>query len=319
LGYYMLSSPGECAKKCRDHSECRSFDWGARSQVRGECWLSTANRASAGGYYTSWPLYDYYERAEKTVVETAVASTDFSTLVEALEKAKLVNALEGGPFTVFAPTNAAFAAYLQGSGVTQGELLESDMLADILLYHVIRGEYLAAQLGGELDTLQGGKLVFSNDGDSPNVNKAAVVSSDVVCRNGVIHAIDTVLIPAKTTVIQPRDIQTVLCADKRKEKTCKKIRSGKGKNTCDSRKGRADCRKTCGHCSVDAGSVCEDRPPKKSKKSKNKSCERTKADGQCCKSSYVKKGYCAKTCGRCDGQMSTCLRANGGRRLRLIV
>merc|ERR1712227_836580 len=157
------------------------------------------------------------------------------------------------------------------------------------------------------------------DGDSPNVNGGAVVSSDVVCRNGVIHAIDTVPIPTKTIEMQPPGVQSVLCADNSNQKTCQKIRSGKGKKNCVSRKGKTDCRKTCGHCSVDAGSICEDIIPKKWKKSKNKTCAWMKANDLCCKKSYIKKGYCAKTCGRCDGQISTCSRANGGRRLRLIV
>eukprot|EP00441_Pelagodinium_beii_P047774 CAMPEP_0197621894 /NCGR_PEP_ID=MMETSP1338-20131121/2323_1 /TAXON_ID=43686 ORGANISM="Pelagodinium beii, Strain RCC1491" /NCGR_SAMPLE_ID=MMETSP1338 /ASSEMBLY_ACC=CAM_ASM_000754 /LENGTH=643 /DNA_ID=CAMNT_0043191467 /DNA_START=16 /DNA_END=1947 /DNA_ORIENTATION=- len=63
LGQYFVDNPSECAEKCRQLSQCRSFDYGAREKVSGECWLSTANRASAGAAYTTWTLYDYYERS----------------------------------------------------------------------------------------------------------------------------------------------------------------------------------------------------------------------------------------------------------------
>jgi hypothetical protein len=98
----------------------RSFDWGARGSVAGECWLSTADRASAGDAYTAWGSYDYYEvdasagaaGGAKDLVATLVSMPGtFSTLVAAVTAAGLAPTLSGpGPFTVFAPTDAAFAA-----------------------------------------------------------------------------------------------------------------------------------------------------------------------------------------------------------------
>merc|ERR1719491_776613 len=82
LGASKVSTAEECAVKCRKLSNCRSFDLGVRGKVAGECWLSTANRASAGSAYTAWALYDYYERttdskASKSILETAVAAGTF--------------------------------------------------------------------------------------------------------------------------------------------------------------------------------------------------------------------------------------------------
>jgi uncharacterized surface protein with fasciclin (FAS1) repeats len=126
----------------------------------------------------------------------------FDTLVAALDAANLVGALQAaGPFTVFAPTEQAFADLLEALDVTAEELLARDDLADILTYHVVEGEAFAADLsdGQVLTTLQGGTLTVQIDGGAVSLvgasNTVDVVLPDVDASNGVIHAIDAVLLP----------------------------------------------------------------------------------------------------------------------------
>ena len=142
--------------------------------------------------------------AEADIVDTAVAAGDFTTLATALEAAGLVETLKGeGPFTVFAPTDEAFAALPEG---TLDELLaEPDgALTDILTYHVVSGEVPAAdvvELDGEsVETVQGGSVTVGVDGSDVTLTDAAgntvnVVQTDVTASNGVIHVIDGVLMP----------------------------------------------------------------------------------------------------------------------------
>jgi uncharacterized surface protein with fasciclin (FAS1) repeats len=126
----------------------------------------------------------------------------FDTLVAALGAAGLVDDLQGdGPFTVFAPTEDAFADLLEELDVTAAELLAREDLGDILTYHVVSGEAFAADLsdGQELTTLQGGTLTVQiEDGTVSLVganNTVNVVIPNVDASNGVIHAIDAVLLP----------------------------------------------------------------------------------------------------------------------------
>jgi len=131
-----------------------------------------------------------------TVVDVAVASPDFSTLVTALTAAELVDTLNGaGPFTVFAPTNAAFEAL--PAGVLERLLLPSNKaaLVKILTYHVVSGKVLAADVvDGAVPTVEGQSVTISTMG-GVTVNKANVVTADVMADNGVIHAIDAVILP----------------------------------------------------------------------------------------------------------------------------
>lgn len=134
------------------------------------------------------------------IVDTAVASGEFPTLVAALEAADLVDALKGeGPFTVFAPTEDAFAAALDALGLTAEELLASPDLEAILLYHVVPGKNMAETVvtldGAEVETLNGAAVTVTIDGESVMVNDATVVQTDIEASNGVIHVIDTVLLP----------------------------------------------------------------------------------------------------------------------------
>lgn len=133
----------------------------------------------------------------KDIVDTAVDAGSFTTLAAALTAADLVGALKGsGPFTVFAPTDAAFGKLPEG---TLDELLQpenEERLKSILLYHVVPGKVMAADVAGgaEPETLQGGTLEVRG-GDGVTVNGAKVTSADIEASNGVIHVIDSVLLP----------------------------------------------------------------------------------------------------------------------------
>jgi uncharacterized surface protein with fasciclin (FAS1) repeats len=137
--------------------------------------------------------------ATADIVDTAVAAGKFTTLAKALQAAGLVDALKGpGPFTVFAPTDAAFAKLPAGTLAT---LLESPKgeLTRILTYHVVPGTVMAADItdGMTAKTLQGATLKFTIKDGKVYVNDAQVTTADVLASNGVIHVIDGVLIPPK--------------------------------------------------------------------------------------------------------------------------
>ncbi|MGY6501703.1 MAG: fasciclin domain-containing protein [Acidimicrobiales bacterium] len=130
------------------------------------------------------------------IVEVAIAAGDFTTLVAAVEAAGLVETLQGdGPFTVFAPTDAAFDALPEGT--VEGLLEDPDALADILTYHVVSGELTAADVVGEssLTTVNGASVDIMVDGDTVMIGDAQIIMTDIQASNGVIHVIDAVLIP----------------------------------------------------------------------------------------------------------------------------
>jgi uncharacterized surface protein with fasciclin (FAS1) repeats len=132
-----------------------------------------------------------------TIVDIALVTPGFATLVAAAEAAGLVETLAGeGPFTVFAPTDAAFAALPEG--LLEKLLLPEnvDVLIAILTYHVVPATVLAADVtAGEVATVQGDSLTFATEG-GVTVDGAKVLSADVLASNGVIHVIDTVLVPS---------------------------------------------------------------------------------------------------------------------------
>ncbi len=136
-----------------------------------------------------------------TIVEVAAGAGTFTTLVAAVEAAGLVETLSGpGPFTVFAPTDEAFAAALESLGLTADELLaDTETLTSILTYHVIAGEVPSSAVvtmdGQTATTVNGAEVTISVDGDTVKVNDATVVATDVPASNGIIHVIDGVLIP----------------------------------------------------------------------------------------------------------------------------
>jgi transforming growth factor-beta-induced protein len=137
------------------------------------------------------------ESAEMNIVETAIAAGNFTTLVAAVEAAGLVDALSGeGPFTVFAPTDEAFAAL--PAGTVEALLADpSGDLTQILLYHVISGQVMAADVtdGLEAETLQGSTVSFMVMADGVMINEANIIATDIETSNGVIHVIDAVILP----------------------------------------------------------------------------------------------------------------------------
>ncbi|SFC52243.1 Uncaracterized surface protein containing fasciclin (FAS1) repeats [Alkalibacterium subtropicum] len=140
---------------------------------------------------------DNHMDEEQDIVEIALGNDDFSILVSALQKAELVETLQGdGPFTVFAPTNAAFEDLLGALDITAEELLAQPDLANVLTYHVVPGAVMAGDLtdGMEAETVNGEMLTFDLSGD-PMVNDSMIVETDIEASNGVIHVIDTVLVP----------------------------------------------------------------------------------------------------------------------------
>jgi uncharacterized surface protein with fasciclin (FAS1) repeats len=131
-----------------------------------------------------------------TIVDVAVGAGNFTTLVAAVTAADLVETLSGtGPFTVFAPTDEAFAAL--PAGVLDALLLPENkaLLAQILTYHVVAGQVMAADVtDGDVATVEGQTVALST-ANGVTVNGATVVAADVAASNGVIHAIDAVILP----------------------------------------------------------------------------------------------------------------------------
>lgn len=129
------------------------------------------------------------------IVDTAVSAGQFTTLVKALKAADLVDALkQKGPYTVFAPTDAAFAKL--PAGALDSLLQDKTKLAAVLKYHVVPGKVMAAQVKpGAVKTLEGQALTISTSGATVMVDDAKVVKTDIDTSNGVIHVIDTVLMP----------------------------------------------------------------------------------------------------------------------------
>jgi uncharacterized surface protein with fasciclin (FAS1) repeats len=130
----------------------------------------------------------------KDIVETAVAAGSFKTLATALQAAGLVDTLKGkGPFTVFAPTDAAFAKIPKAD--LDALLKDKAKLTAVLTYHVVPGAVMAKDVkAGNVKTVQGGMLTIGTTG-GVTVNNAKVVQADIVASNGVIHVIDTVVLP----------------------------------------------------------------------------------------------------------------------------
>lgn len=136
------------------------------------------------------------------IVDTAAAAGDFSTLVAAVQAAGLEETLRGpGPFTVFAPTDEAFAEALAALGMTAEELLaDTELLTAVLTYHVVAGNVMAADAialdGQDATTVNGAPLAITVvDGKVMLNGDTTVVSTDIVASNGVIHVIDKVLLP----------------------------------------------------------------------------------------------------------------------------
>ena len=155
---------------------------------------------------------------KKDIVDTAVGAGSFETLVAAVQAAGLVDTLKGdGPFTVFAPTDEAFAALPEG---TVEELLKpenKDQLVAVLTYHVVPGKIMSSDIAGktaEVATVEGSKLsVDATDG--VKVDNAKVVSADIETSNGVIHVIDAVILDGPGNLVEVAQEAGVFTTDRK--------------------------------------------------------------------------------------------------------
>ncbi|MEO1200451.1 MAG: fasciclin domain-containing protein [Pseudomonadota bacterium] len=139
------------------------------------------------------------QSADMDIVDTAVSAGSFETLVAAVQAAGLVDTLKGeGPFTVFAPTDEAFAALPEGTVESLLEEENRDQLTAILTYHVVPGKVMSGDLAGQslsVATVEGSEVAIDATGESVMVDGATVITADVEATNGVIHVIDQVILP----------------------------------------------------------------------------------------------------------------------------
>ena len=145
------------------------------------------------------PAFAQTAPAKLDIVDTAVGAGQFKTLAAALSAAGLITTLKGpGPFTVFAPTDAAFAKLPAGTVQSLLKPENKAKLVSILTYHVVPGKVMSASLAGKVNeakTVEGMTVKIDATKGGVSVNDAKVVAADIVATNGVIHVIDTVLIP----------------------------------------------------------------------------------------------------------------------------
>ncbi len=177
--------------------------------------------ASAGDNKTCSSSTAAYVGDGKTIVDTAVAAGQFNTLAAALKAAGLVDALQGaGPFTVFAPTDAAFAKLPKGTLEGLLDPKAKSTLSAILTYHVVSGTVKAEQVVKlkNATTLNGQRIDIVVDDRGVSIDGVRVTKTDIVCSNGVIHVIDAVLMPETKTIVGVADsagmFKTLLAAAK---------------------------------------------------------------------------------------------------------
>lgn len=140
----------------------------------------------------------YDNKARADIVDTAIAAGSFATLVEAVQAAGLVDTLKGdGPFTVFAPTDEAFAALPEGTVESLLQPENREQLIAVLTYHVVPGKVTAADVAklSDATTVNGAAVSISSSYGKVKVDGANVVQADVMASNGVIHVIDQVILP----------------------------------------------------------------------------------------------------------------------------
>lgn len=145
-----------------------------------------------------WLVTSSARAAQKDIVDTAIGAGNFTTLVKLVQEAGLVDALRGeGPFTVFAPTDQAFAKLPKAT--VDALLRDKEALRQVLLYHVVSGRVTSDQVTKmrTAKTLQGSNIRISTSRGKVRINNANVVKADIACTNGVIHVIDTVILPPK--------------------------------------------------------------------------------------------------------------------------
>jgi uncharacterized surface protein with fasciclin (FAS1) repeats len=165
------------------------------------------------------PMVEEEPMADPTIVDVAASTEGFSTLVAAVEAAGLVDTLSGeGPFTVFAPTDDAFDAAFAALGITAEDLLaDTDTLTSILTYHVVAGDLMAEDVLSInlLKTVNGDYAIAYLNGDAAYINGAQIVTTDIEASNGVIHVIDSVILPPAYTSDATQNIVEVAAADGR--------------------------------------------------------------------------------------------------------
>jgi uncharacterized surface protein with fasciclin (FAS1) repeats len=162
-----------------------------KSKIAG---LVIAVAVAAGLAMTPVGAADHHEK--KDIVDTAVAAGNFKTLAAALEAAGLIETLKGkGPFTVFAPTDEAFAKL--PAGTVEALLKDKEKLTKILLYHVVSGNVMAKDVVKlkSAKTVEGSSVKINVNGGKVMVDNANVIKTDIATSNGVIHVIDAVIIP----------------------------------------------------------------------------------------------------------------------------
>ena len=137
-------------------------------------------------------------KSDKNIVELASETPSLSTLVQAVKAAGLVEVLQGdGPFTVFAPTNEAFSALPDGTLENLLKPENKDQLVQILTYHVVAGKVMSTDLsdGMSAETVEGSEIDISVGDNGVEINNASVAIADIEASNGVVHVIDTVILP----------------------------------------------------------------------------------------------------------------------------
>lgn len=164
------------------------------SAVLGTALAAAAPLATAGGSYGS-RTSSTAPAARADIVDTAVSAGQFSTLAKALTEAGLIETLKGpGPFTVFAPTDEAFAKI--PAAQLDALLADKAQLVKVLTYHVVPGRIMAKDVhSGMVNTVEGSALTIDASDAGVRVNDANVVKTDIVASNGVIHVIDAVVLP----------------------------------------------------------------------------------------------------------------------------
>jgi uncharacterized surface protein with fasciclin (FAS1) repeats len=169
-----------------------------------EATSSTSSSRSTSATAEATPPADDSPASTETITEIVAGNPEFSTLLAAVEAAGLAETLSGdGPFTVFAPTNAAFAQLPAETLDTLLQPANKDQLAAILTYHVVPAEVMAADVeAGEVPTVNSAPFTVAIDGQAVEItdgqgNQANVIETDVDASNGVIHVIDSVLLPAQ--------------------------------------------------------------------------------------------------------------------------
>jgi uncharacterized surface protein with fasciclin (FAS1) repeats len=155
-------------------------------------------RSAALGLVSALAISNAANTAELDIVDTAVSAGNFTTLATALQAAGLIDTLKGdGPFTVFAPTDAAFAKLPAGTVESLLKPENTDQLTAILTYHVVPGAVDAAQVVGltQATTVNGQTIAISMKDSHVMIDNATVVAADIMATNGIIHVIDSVILP----------------------------------------------------------------------------------------------------------------------------